>query len=493
MESTSATKPVDRFNEYYIEQCDKELLGCSVCLEGLKNPHMIILCQHVFCQACIAQCVNHADAATCPECRKPFKAEELQYSFRENTRLESLWNECKGTFKKRSRKTCRKECKKEYEDEHEMYYKTHYKKYYKLGKLNNPNSNPTESYPLVDIKFPDAPVVTPTPAPTPSEPERHYRDVYERIKRSMESYHGEGKHYHTAIDARDGVTLYNCIVDNYINSSMGHISVTDCPSLQNIKARDGVNIENSAARYVKCSMGTVSVSNSQVDEIDARDGITIRDFHANRLKVSMGCINARNSISKVSSIKSRDGANLRNVTADEVTVSMGNAIVKGQSDRVKFDRIKARDGVEVYNAQVTNEVESSMGPVSAELSEISKISAQSKVFLTGSSAGVIHLKGKESKAKIVLRDSVVEGNVIVTAPKSFSGIDGINYRSMARFCTGMVIINGVVIDPSAPPSSSDEPSHVNLTIEGKGHIKGKIIFDDCEGTIRCGDDIIVDG
>ncbi|NGX58222.1 MAG: hypothetical protein K940chlam3_01127, partial [Chlamydiae bacterium] len=38
-----------------------------------------------------------------------------------------------------------------------------------------------------------------------------------------------------------------------------------------------------------------------------------------------------------------------------------------------------------------------------------------------------------------------------------------------------------------------EPSHVNLTIEGKGHIKGKIIFDDCEGTIRCGDDIIIEG
>jgi len=190
MESTSAPSPVERFNAYFNEKCEKELLECSVCLESLKNPHVIAICQHIFCQACIAEFVNHASAAACPECRMPFHAEHLKYSFRDNTRLENLWNQCKGSFIKRSRKNCKKECKKKYGEEHKIYYKAHYKEHFKLDKINNPHSNPSESYPLVKINFHERPVQT----GTSRKPKKRSDDVYMELFEPVEASAPKSKH-----------------------------------------------------------------------------------------------------------------------------------------------------------------------------------------------------------------------------------------------------------------------------------------------------------
>lgn len=66
---------------------------------------------------------------------------------------------------------------------------------------------------------------------------------------------------------------------------------------------------------------------------------------------------------------------------------------------------------------------------------------------------------------------------------------GMSYISIG----GRLIINGVEYDPSARSTSSEKPSRIDLSIEGKGHIKGTVRFEDCEGTVRCSDAIIIEG
>lgn len=53
------------------EQCKKSGLTCDKCLNPLKNPHLIELCKHVFCKACVENLQN------CPKCKTEFKVEQI--------------------------------------------------------------------------------------------------------------------------------------------------------------------------------------------------------------------------------------------------------------------------------------------------------------------------------------------------------------------------------------------------------------------------------
>ncbi|NGX58223.1 MAG: hypothetical protein K940chlam3_01128 [Chlamydiae bacterium] len=245
----------------------------------------------------------------------------------------------------------------------------------------------------------------------------YYTNIYEKIHQGNGFYHGQGKHFHSSLNARVGITLENCKSDDDINSAMGTISVIDCPFLKDLNARNGIQITNSTVRHVKCFMGNVIALNCQVGEIYAQDGMTIHNFTAEKLTVSMGKIEAHNSMldSIVSSIEARDGISMTNVKAHDVKVTMGEVVA---------------------NSCTAN-----------------RISAQSSVSLTESTVNTVILNVENTQATLVLNNSSVEGNVVVKA--------------------------------------SVNTPHVELVIQGKGVIKGKVIFEGCEGTIQSGDGIVI--
>ncbi|MEM1283429.1 MAG: RING finger domain-containing protein, partial [Chlamydiota bacterium] len=77
------------------EACDDMDLECSICYEPFKDPYLITVCQHVFCQVCI----NRWEAETCPLCRQKFTKEQVvKDSFKQKS-INNVLERCKKELK----------------------------------------------------------------------------------------------------------------------------------------------------------------------------------------------------------------------------------------------------------------------------------------------------------------------------------------------------------------------------------------------------------
>eukprot|EP01052_Picozoa_sp_SAG31_P002149 SAG31_NODE_73_length_27793_cov_26.900520_6_plen_223_part_00 len=58
-----------------------DLLLCPVCLETLRDPHVLPNCGHTFCKQCIVRCAQGQSSLRCPTCRRSNRVEQALPNF----------------------------------------------------------------------------------------------------------------------------------------------------------------------------------------------------------------------------------------------------------------------------------------------------------------------------------------------------------------------------------------------------------------------------
>jgi len=366
----------------FIEKCSEEDLTCAKGGHPLENPYMITRCQHVFCHSCLTQEVQQYESLKCPKCLTSIKENDIIFSLRDNTRLKRTWDSAYGS-------------------EIENPY---------IGYSGQDKKSIFGTRDFFD-----------------------YETVSSDIYCGMNGYSAKGKHFKENVEARDGIDLYQCIVDGNTETSMGRLKGKLCVFKGQIEARDGVKLKNSKAPHVETSMGHAKIKGGSYGSIKARDGVRLENSKAQHVETSMG--KAKIQGGSYGSIEARDGAILDTANADKVTSSMGKVYAK----KGTLGQINARDGVNLSNVVVPKGITSSMGSVEVFGCKVGTIETSKTVKLDESLAtsvtintsrknsdgifeALLELNGNiEGDVKVVVKNNVFNCEDFKTGPFAFFG------------------------------------------------------------------------
>lgn len=326
------------------------------------------------------------------------------------------------------------------------------------------------------------------------------------------------------VEARDGIKLTNVSCHGTAKCPKGEIKAKNA-SLNQVLARDGVQLIDSSAQTVKVDMGVLTVENTNPDSIFqqliARDGIQLQNIKVSGgVTCGMGKIKTENC--QLNTVSSRDGIALFNSSANSCQVEMGNLFISAK-ERLVYQQLSARDDICFENIEVINPVKSKFGTFNATNCTLPEIQASEQIKLVNTFCNSATLMvPRDKKGVIILEDSVIEGDLVIeVAEGSSSGIincrsrnsgggmsviqtgssfqisvgdlSQLKFMSVNNGSTGFIngmpykYVNTEFVPLSSKNSESKPSDEIEIEIKGNGTIKGHVIFRECKGKVTLGE------
>lgn len=339
------------------------------------------------------------------------------------------------------------------------------------------------------------------------------------------------------VEAHQGIKLNKVIGIKDVTCSRGFIKVKDS-QLNNVKARDGINLFDTSASHIEVSLGSLSWINNKMiqysaQSIEACDGILLKGVSClGKTTSPMGKIKAENCI--LEGVIAREEIHLINSVAKIVKVRMGNLKIKHYDlEKASFKKLFASKEIALQTVTVAKKVICSMGKIKARNCKLHHLKARDGISLINTSAtscqvdmgqlSIIATETPFSYQSIDARDDIGIRNIkveqllkshygeihamkcILSAVEVYYSIEMLESTASSvllkahygkGFCTftdsiieGDLIVKENAIQSrsifgkrSTSASSLQETNEIKLVIKG-GIIKGNIIFRGCKGKV----------